>query len=197
MSQFTVSHTSGQAAVACKSCKLSDWAPAPLHPAPATHTERGHVVSMGQPCQVWISERLIPYLGTLEPCVDMHRTVSYIAWSYWGQERSGGTEALQMFFISGPQGKAVTTTPGSFCSGLGGRAVMLCLPQSGYLTEKIQPTPLLCHITSFMETLATIWMVDGQWIHCTDVNIYSGLEVIYIFYSVCLHLGLLPYLQLS
>lgn len=56
----------------------------------------------------------------------MHRTVSYIAWSYWGQERSGGTEALQMFFISGPQGKSVTTTPGSFCSELGGRAVMLC-----------------------------------------------------------------------
>lgn len=88
--------------------------------------ERVHIVSMGQPCQVWILERLIPYLGTLEPCVDMHRTVSYIAWSYWGQERSGGTEALQMFFISGPQGKSVTTTPGSFCSELGGRAVMLC-----------------------------------------------------------------------
>lgn len=82
---------------------------------------------MGQPCQVWILELLITYLGTLEPCVDMHRTVSYIAWSYWGQERSGGTEALQMFFISGPQGKSVTATPGSFCSELGGRAVMLCL----------------------------------------------------------------------
>lgn len=77
-------------------------------------------------CLVWISEHLIPYLGTLEPCVDMHRTVSYIAWSYWGQERSGGTEALQMFFISGPQGKSVTVTPGSFSSVLGGRAVMLC-----------------------------------------------------------------------
>lgn len=88
--------------------------------------ERVHTVSMGQACQVWISEHLIPYLGTLEPCVDTYRTVSYIAWSYWGQERSGGTEALQMFFISGPQGKSVTTTPGSFCSELGGRAVMLC-----------------------------------------------------------------------
>lgn len=81
---------------------------------------------MGQPCQVWISEHLLSYLGTLEPCVDMHRTVSYIAWSYWGQERSGGTEALQMFFISGPQGKSVTTTPGSFCSELRGRVVTLC-----------------------------------------------------------------------
>lgn len=68
----------------------------------------------GGPVTEGVSERLHLYQGTLEPCVDMHRTVSYIAWSYWGQERSGGTEALQMFFISGPQGKSVTTTPGSF-----------------------------------------------------------------------------------
>ena len=108
------------------SSKLSNLGSAPFHPKAATHMEREHSVSMGQSCQGWISEHLTPYLGTLEPCVDMHRTVSYIAWSYWGQERSGGTEALQMFFISGPQGKSVTTTPGSFCSELGGRAVMLC-----------------------------------------------------------------------
>lgn len=111
---------------------LTGLNPLTLTPTPtlpqtaATHMEKVHSVSMGQPWQVWISEHLIPYLGTLEPCVDMHRTVSYIAWSYWGQERSGGTEALQMFFISGPQGKSVTATPGSFCSELGGRAVMLC-----------------------------------------------------------------------
>lgn len=82
-------------------------------------------------------ERLAAYLGTLEPCVDTHRTVSYIAWSYRGQERSGGTEALQMFFISGPQGKSVTATPGSFCSELPGRAEPSAdaPPQSGYLTR--------------------------------------------------------------
>lgn len=98
----------------------------PVQPTLATHMERVHTVSMGQTCQERISEHLLPYLGTLEPCVDMHRTASYIAWSYWGQERSGGTEALQMFFISGPQGKSVTATPGSFCSELRGKAVMLC-----------------------------------------------------------------------
>lgn len=91
---------------------------APLDPTSATHMERVHSMSMGLPCQVRKSEHLMLYLGTLEPCVDTHRTVSYIAWSYWGQERSGGTEVLQMFFISGPQGKSVTTTPGSFCSEL-------------------------------------------------------------------------------
>ena len=120
---------------------------------------------MGRPCQVWISERLLPYLGTLEPCVDTHRTVSYIAWSYWGQERSGGTEALQMFFISGPQGKAVTTTPGSFCSGAP-RQSGDALTQSGYLSENTL-TPPLCHVNAFMETLA----VNAQaWTH---VQVYS------------------------
>lgn len=101
-------------------------------------------VSMGQPCQVWILERLAAYLGTLEPCVDTHRTVSYIAWSYRGQERSGGTEALQMFFISGPQGKSVTATPGSFCSQLPGRAEPSAdaPPQSGYLTRIVPDAPL-------------------------------------------------------
>lgn len=99
---------------------------------------------MGQPCQVWILERLAAYLGTLEPCVDTHRTVSYIAWSYRGQERSGGTEALQMFFISGPQGKSVTATPGSFCSELPGRAEPSAdaPPQSGYLTRRAPDAPL-------------------------------------------------------
>lgn len=81
-----------------------------------TYGKKSNGVSTGRPCQVWIPEHLAAYLGTLEPCVDTHRTVSYIAWSYRGQERSGGTEALQMFFISRPQGKSVTATPGSFCS---------------------------------------------------------------------------------
>ncbi|KAK5617734.1 hypothetical protein CRENBAI_001022 [Crenichthys baileyi] len=105
---------------------LPAWTRHPLDQTPVTHMERVQSMSTGQPCQVRVSEHLISYLGTLEPCVDMHRSVSYIAWSYWGQERSGGTEALQMFFISGPQGKSVTTTPGSFCSELGGSAVTLC-----------------------------------------------------------------------
>lgn len=87
------------------------WAQAP--DTSPTHMETRCTMSTGQHCQVWLLEHFIPCQGTLEPCVDMHRTVSYIAWSYRGQERSGGTEALQMFFISRPRGNSVTATPGS------------------------------------------------------------------------------------
>lgn len=39
----------------------------------------------------------------------MHHTAHYIAWSYREQERRGGTEALQMFSITGPRGRAAAT----------------------------------------------------------------------------------------
>lgn len=106
-----------------------------------------HSVATGRPCPAWISQHLIPYLGTLEPCVDTYRTVSYIAWSYWGQERSGGTEALQMFFISGPQGKSVTATPGSLRSAPRGSAAARLSDWTSQRSRTV-PEPLLAWTVS-------------------------------------------------
>lgn len=122
-------------------------------------------------------EHLAAYLGTLEPCVDTHRTVSYIAWSYRGQERSGGTEALQMFFISRPQGKSVTATPGSFCSELPGREEPSAhaLPQSGYLTRIVPDAPLTWTVSRrhLYENFRSNLPCESHTVDVRQVSMYS------------------------
>lgn len=85
------------------SCKVAAWTPEPF--TDHTYGKRAGCVNGAELSGVNITASHTQYLGTTEPCVNKRRGVSYIAWSYWGQERNGGTEALQMFFISGPQGR--------------------------------------------------------------------------------------------
>lgn len=69
-----------------------------------------------RPCVwFWMWRHSVPCGGTWEPCVDMHHTAHYIAWSYREQERRGGTEALQMFSITGPQGRSAPSCNTCFC----------------------------------------------------------------------------------
>lgn len=64
-------------------------------------------------------------LGAWKPHVDMHLTTRYITWSYRGQGRRSGTEPLQMFFISRPQGRAALSS-NTCCSAITMRARATC-----------------------------------------------------------------------
>lgn len=84
-------------------------------PPPSRHTSTQPVYDVSLFKWVWMWRRSIPCGGTWEPCADMHHTAHYIAWSYREQERRGGTEALQMFSITGPRGRAALSSNTCFC----------------------------------------------------------------------------------